>query len=71
MRKVIEEAVNLLEELDNNGCELHILNGDTDRIAVTSGGGITVFESYDNETVNQVWLPEECFSKLIKLMQEG
>lgn len=43
---------------------------DSDLVAVISNSGINLFQSYDGENTQSVYLPDDCFKQLIKILQE-
>jgi len=66
----IKAAFELFEAV-GIGTHMIALDGlESDLIAVVNDGGINLYQSYGNVEHQSVCLPEECFSKLIKIMQE-
>ena len=64
------EAFGLFQELET-GTQMVALNGcDSELIAVISPSGINIFQSYDGENTQSVFLPDDCFKQLIKILQE-
>lgn len=65
-----ERAFEIFKELDT-GTSLVSLDGfDSDITAVVSNGGITLVQSYSEESHQEIFLPEECYKQLIKILQE-
>lgn len=64
------EAFGLFQTLET-GTQMVILNGfDSDLVAVVSNSGINLFQSYDGENTQSVFLPDDCFKQLVKILQE-
>lgn len=66
-----QRGFELFKELDNYPV-LVALNGfDTDLVAVATNSGITLIQSYSDEGEPQeIFLHEECYEQLIKLLKE-
>ena len=65
-----QEAFDLFKSLET-GTQMIILDGfDSDLVAVVTDQGINLFQSYDGEDTQSIFLPDDCYKGLIKLIQE-
>ena len=65
-----QEAFGFFQTLEA-GTQMISLDGfDSDLVAVVSDQGINLFQSYDGENTESVFLPDDCYKGLIKLLQE-
>lgn len=65
-----QEAFGLFQTLET-GTQMVALNGaDSNLVAVISPSGINLFQSYDGGETGSVFLPDDCFKGLIKILQE-
>ena len=65
-----QEAFELFQELET-GTQMVALNGfDSDLVAVISPSGINLFQSYNEDNTQSIFLPDDCFKGLIKILQE-
>lgn len=65
------EAFGLFQNLET-GTQMVTLNGfDSELVAVVSNGRINLFQSYGGENTQSVFLPDDCYKGLIKILQEN
>lgn len=64
-----QKAFEVFQELDAGTYMIALDGFDSDLVAVV-GSGITLVQSYGEDYLQEIFLHEECFKQLIKIMQE-
>lgn len=66
-----DRGYKIFQELDSDAMLVALRGFDSDLVAVATNSGITLIQSYSDEgDPQEIFLHEECYEQLIKLLKE-
>lgn len=60
----------IFQEVSNSPVLISLNNFDNELVAVATNSGITLIQSYSEDEYQEIFLHEECYEQLIKLLKE-